>query len=873
MNVLELILQWSVERPMWQRDALRRLLHHQGLTPDDVDALARICKQEHGLNESAPVPLPLSNSDVAVTGAAGVPVRITAVRNVQHVNALAPGRALGFGAAGLTVVYGDNGSGKSGYTRILRNICRARGGAPKIHPNIFQAPEAVTPSATIDYVVGDQERTVTWQEHLVGLSELADVTVFDSACASVYVEEKTNVVYRPFGLDLFPKLVSACEQVKGRLQTDLSALGPARSFPDLQRENPAGNLIRGLGAKTATAALDRLSTLKDDEIQRLEVLRAAVAELDREDPAARAAELSLRLQRFKTMVAHAAQVEKVLAEAAANALRDSAEAKRVTAEAARLASGEAFVQEPLGAIGSTAWKVLWDAARHYSEGEAYRNNPFPVTDGGARCVLCQQALGDEGSERLRRFADFVRAEAQLAANTAAVAFDALYKPFATLAVVRESDENLLAEMFAQDAAFGETLRDYLTLMQRRLDQLRAAYGSADWSNITPVGASPCARLLQIIASIEGTAAALKSAGVPEEANRIRREFAELLDREKLLQVKQEVLTEIERQRVAALLKACLKQTETAGITTKNTELTKLAVSETLRDRFEHELHELDLRHLTVSVRPQHGAKGVMFHQVEFHTAQTGGWGVREVLSEGEHRCIALAAFWAELSMQQTASAVILDDPVSSLDHNRRESVACRLVREAKNRPVVVLTHDIVFLLFLQEQAKEHQVPFTGRFLEREKGMLGVPVDGLPWTGLPLTKRVGWLRQEAVRLKTVYNDEGSGIYDKESAYLWGRLREAWECGVEEVLLNGAIKRFSRKVSTQPLGIVHDITEQDVQTVEAGMTACSTWLHDQAAAINTSMPAPAVFVDAVENLEAWRASIVNRRAAAKKPKKAG
>lgn len=75
----------------------------------------------------------------------------------------------------------------------------------------------------------------------------------------------------------------------------------------------------------------------------------------------------------------------------------------------------------------------------------------------------------------------------------------------------------------------------------------------------------------------------------------------------------------------------------------------------------------------------------------------------------------------------------------------------------------------------------------------------------------------------------------------------------------------IKRFSRKVSTQLLRFVHDITEADVTAVDAGMSACSTWLpgHDQAAALNTKMPPPDVLAAAIEDLETWREGIVKRR----------
>jgi hypothetical protein len=326
-----------------------------------------------------------------------------------------------------------------------------------------------------------------------------------------------------------------------------------------------------------------------------------------------------------------------------------------------------------------------------------------------------------------------------------------------------------------------------------------------------------------------------------------------------------VIDELHRQRAEAALKKCVKQTETARITAKSTEITKTSVSSELRRRFEAELGGLNLTHLTVSVEPQEGTKGVMYHQVKLKNAQENGWTVDEVVSEGEHRCIALAAFLAELSLQDAQSAAVLDDPVSSLDHTRRDAVARRLVREATTRQLVVFTHDIVFLLHLEEEAERRGVTFTGRFLSREGRELGVPIDGLPWAGMGLQRRIGWLRNQAVRLAKVRETRPDEEYQKEAAFLWGRLREAWECGVEEILLNGAVKRFSRKVSTQPLKQIADITEQDIGDVDAGMTLSSTWMagHDLSGAINTPMPEPNEFTAAVESLEQWRTRIRTRR----------
>ena len=49
--------------------------------------------------------------------------------------------------------------------------------------------------------------------------------------------------------------------------------------------------------------------------------------------------------------------------------------------------------------------------------------------------------------------------------------------------------------------------------------------------------------------------------------------------------------------------------------------------------------------------------------------------VGEVLSEGERRAVALAFFLAEVGVSEHGGGVVLDDPVSSLDHARRSYVA------------------------------------------------------------------------------------------------------------------------------------------------------------------------------------------------------
>jgi len=124
VNVLQEILAWSVERPTWQRDALRRLVTTGELSDDDIRALTEICKGDHGLVEKPEAKL-LATEDVPPQGNGG--------GGIACFNISPPGRKRACGRSnpqvrpGLTIVYGDNGAGKTGYIRILKQACRARG--------------------------------------------------------------------------------------------------------------------------------------------------------------------------------------------------------------------------------------------------------------------------------------------------------------------------------------------------------------------------------------------------------------------------------------------------------------------------------------------------------------------------------------------------------------------------------------------------------------------------------------------------------------------------------------------------------------------------------------------------------------------------
>ncbi len=149
MAALESIIAWAESGlPEWQSDAVRRLLVQDALTEDDRKDLLLMLKALHGLlpdGTTSPKPQPLHKGMVSGASKSKVNVILKAVKGLRSINKIPDGSVLQFGHKGITTIYGENGSGKSGYARVLKRACRARDTKERILPNVYSS-DAVPPA-------------------------------------------------------------------------------------------------------------------------------------------------------------------------------------------------------------------------------------------------------------------------------------------------------------------------------------------------------------------------------------------------------------------------------------------------------------------------------------------------------------------------------------------------------------------------------------------------------------------------------------------------------------------------------------------------------------------------------------------------------
>ena len=862
MTVLEQILGWSKDRPAWQRDALRRLVVNGELTEDDIRDLAEICKSAHGLSEQSDI-VPLEKKHIPGNGHGSAKITLLSIFHHVGVNALAGDQTLKFGP-NLTVVYGDNAAGKTGYIRILRSACRARG-PEAILGNVVSGAAPHKPVVAIKYKVGNEEGVREWSGE--GEDEfISQVSVFDTQCAAVYVTEKTDVAFRPFGLDLFDKLVKACKAVRSRLEGEQRALAPS-ALGTLQTQVPestaVGKLLTSLSSLTKPTTVEALAHVSPDEDSRLELLERSLLDLQTSDSEKLARQLDSQSGRIRALAQHFKNVEAALsADAVASIFQVRDKIQKITDEAEKLRAGT-FPTGVLKGTGSDLWLALWEAARRFSQQLAYPAQPFPFVDDGAHCVLCQQQIGDAAGLRLKKFEAFVVSTIERELRDARERFTHLRRALTDLTVATDTAEETTEEIRIENEDLAHAIAGAVATNEKRKNTIALALTSGEPTPECPAVLCVSDQVDALVEQLEKRIRTLRTTAKDENKKRMGTEVLELRARKVLARHQQRVLDEVERKKKIAAYELCFNDTKTHAITQKSTAVTRTAVTHKLKRSFQDELSKLTSWHIEVELKEIGGEEGILYHKLALTRAP--GVDLPRVVSEGEQRCLSIAAFFAELSTADDPSGIVFDDPVSSLDYKWREDFARRLVTEAKVRQVIVFTHDIVFLLLLKQFAEEHGVEQLDQHVRQLSVGAGVCTDEMPWVALAVKKKIGYLKKEFQAAEKLFRDGHQAAYEKEAKYLYGLLRETWERALEEVLLGGVVERYRPGVQTQQVSTIADITQEDCKALDAAMTKCSKWLpgHDQAAAARAEIPQPSALKSDIETLENWVATIRKRR----------
>ncbi|MEX1078017.1 MAG: hypothetical protein WED09_02785 [Homoserinimonas sp.] len=854
-SIEEELASWLNDRPQWVRTLAATLIVNGVIDQAAVNTLAAelVSKKPLGTTKNFVV------TDFPSTVSTGSRVGLVGINDLENVNALEKGSALSFGVTGLTVIYGDNGSGKSGFARLVKEVVGARH-HQSILPNAFDPAAAKNQSATISYQVDGVARSLAWPA--AKDADLSQIHFFDEACGDHYLVNDTELSYRPSALGFLDELIEATDRLRAAIDTELAKhTGLGYQVPGLNEGTASSVFIESFSADTTDVNIDAAVDLPVDAESLLATSIQEEGRLRATSPLEETARLKAVVTALHAVADHLDSIGPVLGPDAAVAIQTQVETARSSRAAADLASKENFTDEPLDGVGSATWRALWDAAEAYSVGDAYHDHDFPFVEPGAKCPLCQQTLELDASQRLTRFKTFVHDETATRARVAEKAAEGSITALKYFEVVTVSISNFLVSIEAEDPDLAVALRSALEVAGAA--KTRIGERLRDESTEPPISLDlPDADQLRTSAvAFRQKASAIDSTQFAEQLKNVTTQKQGLADRIELAKHATALKAEGARLRSVRDITALRGGITTQPMTRQSTALTRTHVNDRVNDRFARETDRLGLDH--VKLDDKGGGKGKLRHKPALLGASLSTKSVRDVLSEGEQTALGLAGLLTEVNFDASGSALVLDDPITSLDHGRREKVARRLAVLAGERQVIVFTHDLTFLGDLIRAADEEDVALQERSIIKDgKGIPGHVLDTHPWKARDAKKRLGDLREVLAKLKKGQSDLPPDEHGRRVQLWAGMLSETWERVVRNDIVGKVVERGTTEVRPKMVKLLARITEEDNTDFQSGYSQVSKWAprHDKSEEVNFVVPSIDELEAELKRLEDWHKRIV-------------
>jgi hypothetical protein len=841
------IHNWLNAQPAWIQEAAVRLLTNRKITDAGVTDLANLVKTP---------PASFGPRQYPQVGAAGTGgrTRIESLGNIIGIDDLCPSTPLKFGAKNLTIVYGNNGTGKSGYVRIIKKVA-GKAGSEDLKPNIFKpVPAPGTAKCAVAYSVAGNLNQQDWLANGAPIPDLLSIDVFDSKSGQFYLNGESEISYIPEELALFAELVTTAQRVEKHLRAEAALLAKALPLmPPQFSGTAAANVYSGLRPTTQPSQLALLFPWTEEDAKAKNEL---AERLKTADLAASAKQCRQTKAEVDQIVASLKAGSNACSDAAIEAMTRVASNSRQKRKDAIDGAKALTASAALEGVGGDTWRALWEAARAYSTAAAYDAEPFPHITDGAKCVLCHQEMDAAARKRMQDFENYISGKLEADAKQAERTHDQ-----AIQAVPLAPSDTAVTTACAA-AGIEEALARKVEAAWLELRPILGKLSSKDnFGDLSPAAASVNELIVELEAS--GAALASKASKLEEDARSFDRETAkkeltELEAKEWTSQQEVAIKTEIQRLEKLAQYDIWCRATNTAHLTKKGSDLSEALITEAYIKRFNDELTKLGASRLRVELVKSRAVRGRTMHHIRLRGTATVSALPSQILSEGEARMVSLAAFLADVGGKAAESPFVFDDPISSLDQGYEEKVADRLVELSRTRQVIVFTHRLSLYGYLMDSSDSDDVciSLTG-------AGSGQPHQTSFFAKNPKQSLKDILRARLPTAEAAFKQHDIDTYTALAKGICGDIRILVERSVEKVLLDEIVLRNRNNILTnKKIHKLSAITREDCAMIETYMGKYSYYVHSQSDETPVTLPSPDEIRADINALVTWMDSLKAR-----------
>ena len=838
-------MNWVHAQPHWVQLAATKVYAKEEVKDDLIDELLALLKTKEG--QSKENKINLAGILKGPSAAAG-DIRILSIGEIEGIEALAPRSPLPFSPK-LSVVYGHNGSGKSGYARIIKKLC-GKPNAADLLPNVFKDIPQKRQCKVVAEIDGVKESFV-WQVNSKPIDGLIPVDVFDNQTGLFYIDKEQEVSYVPNEVALFERLVIVFQKLQQKLKTEQGAIHS--KLPDRPTEFGNNKYIAAMFDRlkhdTDVKAVEGYFNFTNDDEKELAQLEERLSA----SPLDLAAKKQKRAEQLERLIKQVATAAKLVSSASVETLgqleNDAQQKRKVAREAA-----DAIVNETnFDGFGNETWKAMWQAAREYSEQNAYPGVEYPFVEQEAKCVLCEQGLGEAAKHRLLKFESYVTGELESSATTAETTFqNALNelpeKPqenelVTALQAAQLDEENWLAiftDVWAEIEKVTINEKDMERPSRMHYDLPKDAFIEVE----------------TIIADLKFEIQQHNKDAENFDKEALKTKISELKAKKWASGYIQPIKDEISQLTKKHEIGGWLRSVNTSAVSKEAGRVSEVLVTDAFVTRFNTELKLLGASKVSVELIKTKTKLGRVHHKIQLNglKKQHSRSKAMSVLSEGEQRIVSLAAFLADVTSKPDSAPFIFDDPISSLDQTYEEHTAKRLLGLSSDRQVIVFTHRLSLLGQLIDKGNADYC-----YIRREAWGCGEHGD-LPLFAKKPIKAIKDLKNSKLSAaRKVLEEYGSESYYPLAKAICSDFRILLERIVEFDLLADVVTRHRREVHTK--GKIHKlakITSEDCELIEQLMGDFSCFEHSQSDELPVVIPEPAVLDAALTKVIEWHAN---------------
>lgn len=712
-------------------------------------------------------------------------VDLVSLSEVKGVNKLAKDQTIKFGQ-NLTVIYGENGTGKTGYCRILKALGFSYEPQKSILSNVGMKAEPQ--SAEINYMVNGTTNSFIWDGNNVN-NFLSTISVFNNNCVQISLVDGRNLIVSPLGFHLF-NLISNELNALNQLLDDAIAK-KTTELPWIDLLNPGtlqADFINNLSTQSTEQRLLELSAFEADHQKELDQKEQELKGLNRDLLLAKIKAFTTQINELNSNISQIESAEKVLTKEKLESILKNQDRILDLEKSSQIGISDIAIARGIDFYETKEFVNFIGSAELYIK-KLDKNN-YPNNDNDI-CVYCRQDLNKDAQKLLSDYRKLLNDTTQTE----------LSDLMETNRLLKLDINNLKTNISFVSGVFGisdtqEMIQpDEMKEYNLKLGNLTKVISEMTVDPKTTMDLNYKKYLEFLTKKREILAGSLKttievSENLEAQESALLKKIAELKDRKLLKEKIEEIKSQIISLKIIERLDKNRSKLSTGSISRKTTEAREELVKHNFIKIFHEELKQL--RKSNIKIDLDFGTvKGTSRVQQKINS----GYILTEILSEGEQKSIALAEYLTELQLDNSQSPVVFDDPVNSLDHHIIDDVARRLINLSRTRQVIIFTHSILLfnsLLYFSKQPtykaldyklynSKNQFDITGFITEAEEEINSVSAMLKP-------------------LNQIINNTPTNIDEHElAAKGYGHLRSAIELFVEHEIFNGTVKRYQKNIA--------------------------------------------------------------------------